>query len=190
MVILTFILVNVKAEYDVQRYCQLVPKGTKFPSFDSCQTYYTCLSAYDIKESQCPNGEIFDKDQQSCVIGDCSTAVKTNACKGVHKDFAAHASDCRVWHYCEDDEIVHTATCPSGQYFNGNMCVYGKCEDENDDEVKNLCKIMQINQFFGDFDNCNAWRKCKNQAPIAVGHCPGNTVSFFFNPFTTTNRFR
>lgn len=177
-VILTFTLTNVKAEYDVARYCQLVPKGTKFPSFDSCQTYYTCLNANEIEESSCSDTQIFNKDTQSCVTGSCNLlADDTNPCSGIHKDFAAHPNDCRWWHYCEYGKISHSATCPSGQYFNGHSCVFGKCE-ETTEEVKDLCKIMQNDQFFGDFDDCTKSQKCRANAPIAKNYCANGYVSF------------
>lgn len=177
---MTFILRNVKAEYDVARYCQLVPKGTKFPSYDSCQTYYTCLNENDVEKSTCSGTQVFNKDLQKCVNqheGNCKAlSDEKNPCEGLHATFAKHPKDCHWWHYCENGKVAHSATCPSGQYFNGKSCVFGKCGEE-EVEVKDLCEIMPTGQFFGDFDDCTVWQKCQTNGAISQGKCVNKNVS-------------
>ncbi|KAM7356277.1 peritrophin-48-like [Cochliomyia hominivorax] len=176
IILLIFNVNYITAEYDVAKYCQLVPPSTKLPSLENCQIYYTCLDSNTPKESKCFGTDVFDKDEQACVPkeqSDCLYGINS-PCEGLNGTFTKDPKECRLWHYCLDGKSVNSGFCNKGQYFDGEMCVSGTCTYENvnvDDgkvtEVKYICNIMQNNQFFGDFDDCRSWQKCvkSNEKP-------------------------
>lgn len=186
--ILAFVLTNVNAEYDVAKYCQLVKIGTKLPSFDSCKTYYTCKGSKEFTKEECPDKQVFNKDDADCIPesqSNCKIGV-TNPCEGKDQTFATDLENCRMWHWCVGGKSAGKGTCLTGQYFNGTACVNGKCVNENFGskvgtvtEVKNVCNIMKIGMFFGDFGNCATWMKCvANDTPPKQGKCDINYFGY------------
>lgn len=179
---LAFVITNVKADYDVIKYCPLVPKDTKLPSLDSCETYYICKSSKEFTKHECPNGQVFNKDKANCVPksqGDCKIGA-TNPCEGKDQTFATDLQNCRMWHWCVNGKSEGSATCPTGQYFDGKACINGKCVNENFNnnvgvtEVKNLCSIMKAGMYFGDYDNCATWKICNTDKKLSQGKCDEN----------------
>lgn len=189
IVILAFALTNVKAEYDVEKYCQLVPRFTKLPSFDSCKSYYVCKTPNKPTKEDCPNNQVFNKDKGACEPekdSNCKYGAK-NPCTGKDEGFATDLENCRMWHYCKNGESQGSGTCLTGQYFNGEMCVNGKCpydyvgKSSATTEVRNICNIMKVGLFFGDFDNCATWRKCFVDKPIQEGQCDKDHTGYVSN---------
>ncbi|XP_065360552.1 peritrophin-48-like [Calliphora vicina] len=165
IILATFACQMSNAEYDAATYCPLVPVGTKFPSFQSCQTFYTCQANNKVVESSCPGSDVFSKDAQSCVSASSANCYNdvANPCENKDGTWVPDSRDCRMWHYCSKGAIAGSGSCANGQYFDGTagMCVNGKCPNSGGStEITNLCQIMQNNQFFGDFDNCATWHKC------------------------------
>ncbi|XP_073840044.1 peritrophin-48 [Musca autumnalis] len=160
------------AAYNVTHYCQLVQTGTKLPSLDDCQTYYTCLADGSYQESSCLTAQSFDKNAQACKPAStvpCTAGVE-NPCENQQVNtWVQDPQDCTKWMYCKNQKVDGGGSCPDGQYFSNEKvaCIYGKCTNSNDDddgdgltEIANLCELMANNVFFGDFEECNAWHKC------------------------------
>lgn len=112
---------KVFGDYSVLQYCQLVKSGTKLPSSDSCQKFYSCQSANKITEDKCASTEVFDKDTQSCIVKklkDCKLDYDKNGdikniCDIMENDiFFGDFKDCQKWHKCKQDKPMSTGKCP------------------------------------------------------------------------------
>lgn len=120
--ILTLVFVtNANAEYNVAQYCQLVKVGTKLPSSDNCQSYYTCFSADIVISAKCSGSDIFDKNAQGCVpkklksckINSIKNGVIENLCDIMENEvFFGDFEDCQAWHRCNNDKTMSTGQCP------------------------------------------------------------------------------
>nr|AAD25103.1 peritrophin-48 precursor [Chrysomya bezziana] len=173
------LLAFAQADYDVASYCQLVQSGTKLPSLDSCQNYYTCVSNGLPTLSSCSSGYVFNKDSQQCVPTgsfNCFFGV-ANPCQNQDKKFVPSAKQCNEWHYCLAGAIAGTGTCKEGQIFNfaKQSCVYGECSNTGnnilDSPNLSVCQIMPHGIYFGDNTNCSTWHKCSGMEE-KKGTCP------------------
>ncbi|XP_037815877.1 peritrophin-48-like, partial [Lucilia sericata] len=169
-------ITKINAEYEVSKYCQLVPVGTKLPSLESCQTFYTCLGQKQVAESKCAGDDVFDKDLQMCVPrtnNNCHVNIE-NPCENQDDTWVGDTKDCSLWHYCSSGKLIGSGSCALGQYFDDTIksCVNGKCpyNMETSGEINDLCQIMQKDQFFGDFQDCAVWHRC-NGSGMNKGKC-------------------
>ncbi|XP_061402719.1 peritrophin-48-like [Musca vetustissima] len=169
-IVMAICLNGATAEYDVARYCQLVTTGTKLPSLNDCQTYYTCQADGSYQTSTCLNSQSFDKNSQSCkpssTVTTCIDAL--SPCANVAGEgWVQDPENCVKWIYCKNQKQSGSGTCPTKQYFSNEAggCIYGTCTNANDEdggftEISNLCELMANDVFFGDFESCDAWHKC------------------------------
>lgn len=175
------------AAYNVTHYCQLVETGTKLPSLDNCQTYYTCLANGGYQEDNCLSSQAFNKNTQSCqaasMVG--CTAGAANPCENKNDGWVQDPSNCVNWIYCSKQQQSGSGSCPVGQYFSNDkgQCIWGQCTNMDDTngeltEVANLCELMANNKYFGDFEECNAWHMCID-GTMKNGTCNGSLVSIF-----------
>uniref|UniRef100_A0A1I8NQ39 Chitin-binding type-2 domain-containing protein n=1 Tax=Stomoxys calcitrans TaxID=35570 RepID=A0A1I8NQ39_STOCA len=165
------------ATYNVSEYCQLVTPGTKLPSLDSCQTYYTCQSGGGYIPSACSGTENFDKNSQSCKASSnsvCNIGLD-NPCSNVKTEgWVTNPNDCTGWIYCKNGATAGSGPCPNDQMFSYSkqQCIYGKCTNNNqggDVQIENLCEIMPNYVYFGDFEDCSAWHTCTPE--LQNGNC-------------------
>lgn len=162
-----------QAEYNVTHYCQLVKPGTKLPSLDSCENYYTCLANGQITADSCGSGQVFNKDVQQCGIYKCFD----NPCQNEHKKFVPSFTKCGEWHYCENSSSSGVGSCPKGQILDYDLqsCKHGDCSKNGGDTV-NDCQIMPNGIYFADTKKCENWYKC-NGLDKKEGECKDGNVS-------------
>lgn len=182
-ILFALVIQNANAEYNVAQYCQLVPSGTRMPSFDSCQNYYTCNSDGTVTAASCTSTQSFDKNSQSCTA---SSAVNcyyglSNPCANKNNVFVPNVSNCNGWIWCANNAQKGSGNCGTGQVFDAvkGACVYGSCDNDGTgnsaNDVQNVCEIMKSGAWFGSFDNCARWNTCNN-LEITTGLCQSGLV--------------
>ncbi|XP_075161261.1 peritrophin-48 [Haematobia irritans] len=178
-VLLALMANGASAAYNVSNYCQLVQPGTKLPSMDSCQTYYTCQSNGAYVSSACSGTENFDKNSQSCKAASTTPCVTglDNPCSALKGDlWVPNPNDCTGWVYCSDGKNAGSGPCPNNQIFSytKQQCVYGTCTNSDEVVIQDLCEIMPTNIYFGSFEDCTAWYTCNPD--LTSGNCKTGLV--------------